>query len=102
MIGELDYGSQFHPDDDAEKPAMPVLAYLVYLCFLVVVTTVIMNLVVSGYSTHWNRNIVILVKFSSLAAMVTLLVICAGNSLWIPHTKASDAELWCFLWSAPE
>ena len=22
--------------------------------------------------------------------------------LWIPHTKASDAELWCFLWSAPE
>ena len=21
---------------------------------------------------------------------------------WIPHTKANDAELWCFLWSAPE
>ena len=21
---------------------------------------------------------------------------------WIPHTKASDAELWCLLWSAPE
>ena len=21
---------------------------------------------------------------------------------WIPITKASDAELWCFLWSAPE
>ena len=21
---------------------------------------------------------------------------------WIPHTKASDVELWCFLWSAPE
>ena len=21
---------------------------------------------------------------------------------WIPHTKASDAELWCYLWSAPE
>ena len=20
---------------------------------------------------------------------------------WIPHTKASDAELWCFLWSVP-
>ena len=20
----------------------------------------------------------------------------------IPHTKVSDAELWCFLWSAPE
>ena len=22
--------------------------------------------------------------------------------LWIPLTKARDAELWCFLWSAPE
>ena len=21
---------------------------------------------------------------------------------WIPRTKASDADLWCFLWSAPE
>ena len=21
---------------------------------------------------------------------------------WIPRTKASDAELWCFLWCAPE
>ena len=21
---------------------------------------------------------------------------------WIPHTKASDAVLWCFLWSASE
>ena len=21
---------------------------------------------------------------------------------WIPHTKASDADLWCFLWSASE
>ena len=21
---------------------------------------------------------------------------------WIPHIKTSDAELWCFLWSAPE
>ena len=21
---------------------------------------------------------------------------------WIPHTKTSDGELWCFLWSAPE
>ena len=30
------------------------------------------------------------------------LPICAGNSSvagWIPRTKASDAELWCFLWS---
>ena len=34
-----------------------------------------------------------------------LLAICAGNSRgnrWIPRTKASYAELWCFLWSASE
>ena len=24
------------------------------------------------------------------------------GSRWIPRTKASDAELWCFLWSASE
>ena len=24
------------------------------------------------------------------------------RSRWIPRTKASDAELWCLLWSAPE
>ena len=33
------------------------------------------------------------------------LAICAGELTgppWIPHTKASDAELWCFLWSASE
>ena len=25
-----------------------------------------------------------------------------GIHRWIPSTKASDAELWCLLWSAPE
>ena len=25
-----------------------------------------------------------------------------GIHWWIPRTKASDAELWCFLWSAPK
>ena len=24
------------------------------------------------------------------------------SNRWIPRTKASDAELWCFLWSVPE
>ena len=32
--------------------------------------------------------------------------LCAGNPPFtggeFPRTKASDAELWCFLWSAPE
>ena len=26
----------------------------------------------------------------------------SADHLWIPLTKASDAELWYFLWSAPE
>ena len=34
----------------------------------------------------------------------TLLAFCEGihGSPVIPIPKASDAELWCFLWSAPE
>ena len=32
---------------------------------------------------------------------VSLCVEFTGHR-WIPLTKASDAELWCFLWSAPE
>ena len=33
-----------------------------------------------------------------------LLTLCGEftGPRWIPHTKASAAELWCFLWSAPE
>ena len=33
-----------------------------------------------------------------------LLALCEWKPLvhWIPLTKASDVELWCFLWSAPE
>ena len=34
-----------------------------------------------------------------------LLALCEGEFTghrWIPLTKASDAELWCFLWSTPQ
>ena len=34
-----------------------------------------------------------------------LLAILLGEFIghrWIPLTKVSDAELWCFLWPAPE
>ena len=30
----------------------------------------------------------------------TLLAVCERNHRWIPLTKASDAELWSFLWYA--
>ena len=33
--------------------------------------------------------------------METFSTLLAGHR-WIPLTKASDAELWCFLWSSPE
>ena len=33
-----------------------------------------------------------------MEALSALLALCGGN----PSTKASDAELWCFLWCAPE
>ena len=44
----------------------------------------------------WRRQMEI---FSALP------VLCVGNSpshRWIPLTQCINAELWCFLWSAPE
>ena len=55
------------------------------------------------YWTWWRHQ---------MEAFSALLAFCAGNSpvtgefpvcdRWIPRIKANDAELWCFLWSAPE
>ena len=43
--------------------------------------------------TSWNGNIFRVT--SHLCGEFT-------GPRWIPHTKASDAELWSFIWSAPE
>ena len=81
---------------------------------------------------HWNRKEVILITLLSLAAVYVVVVVKSvfkiGNvnafhddvikwkhfprywpfvwrihqHQWIPCTKASEAELWYFLWSAPE
>ena len=48
------------------------------------------------YGTWWRHQ---METFSGLPAF------CAGEFTghrWIPRTKASDTELWYFLWSAPE
>ena len=40
-----------------------------------------------------------------MEAFSMLLALCEGNPLVtgeFPSQKASDAELWCFLWSVPE
>ena len=34
--------------------------------------------------------------------METFSMLLALCDQWLPHTKASDVELWCFLWSVPE
>ena len=43
--------------------------------------------------TSWNGNIFLVT--GHLRGEFT-------GPQWIPRTKTSDAELWCFIWSAPE
>ena len=45
------------------------------------------------FSSWWRHQMGTFSAF--LAALLT-------GDRWIPRTKASDEELWCFLWSAPE
>ena len=47
---------------------------------------------------HCNGNIC---SYMSLVLCFPLCGEFTGHR-WIPLTKASDVELWCFLWSAPE
>ena len=47
----------------------------------------------------------LLIMTSSIGNILVLLALCVGNSPVngeFPFTKARDAELWLFLWSAPE
>ena len=40
-----------------------------------------------------------------MEAFFVLLALCEGGFIghrWIPLTRATDAELWCLLWSATE
>ena len=67
----------------------------------------------SMYSTEWGYLLWCVVHMQCRMVMMTS---SNGNIFrvtghlcgeftgpqWIPCTKASDAELWCFLWSAPE
>ena len=67
---------------------------------------------------HWNPGFVTMPTLSSpMATQVFLIMTSSKRNIirvtgplwwiftshrWIPFTKARDAELWCFLWSAPE
>ena len=78
------------------------------------------------YCNHWQMNtprfarivlcLLYLMQPTSAATQPNMMTSSNGNifrvtgllcgeftgDLWIPRTKASDAELWCFLWSVPE
>ena len=72
--------------------------------------------VMFGYS--WHKPIVICILCHAYWCVLCLYIMTSSNGnifrvtghlcgeftghRWIPRTKASDAELWCFLWSAPE
>ena len=55
------------------------------------------------FTLHWNEN-VISWWHHQMETFSTLLALCEGNHrpLGDSLAKVSDAELWCFLWSAPE
>ena len=48
MIGELDYGDLFHPENDPSENQLPydIFSMIFFLCFLVVMPILIMNLLV--------------------------------------------------------
>ena len=60
-----------------------------------IISTVYFHIIVT--SLRWWRH--------QMETFSALLALCEGGftgDRWIPLTKASDAELRCFLWSAPE
>ena len=53
---------------------------------------------------HKKSRVIFLWWRHQMEKISALLAFCAGSyrsPVNSPHTKASDAELWCFLWSAP-
>ena len=77
--------------------------------------TAILGKIRSGYSSYWGR-IKTVVSLQKRVSSVVIMASSNGNIFrvidrlcgefighrWIPRTKASDAELWCVIWSAPE
>ena len=57
-----------------------------------------------GELSYFKQSIALTWWRHQIETFSALLAICAGNSPITSdfHAKASDDELWCFLWSAPE
>ena len=78
--------------------------------FVIVFKTVIQCILI-----FWDFLWYMLLRVTSLTVGQSMMTSSNGNIFrvsghlcgeftsprWIPHTKASDAELWCLLWTAP-
>ena len=51
---------------------------------------------------HWLGQWLVAWRHQSMMTSSNGNIFRVTGHLWIPRTKVSDAELWCFLWSAPE
>ena len=61
------------------------------------------NPISSYFILQWSQSNIIMTSSNGNIFRVTgLLCREFTGHQWIPCTKSSDAELWCFLWSAPE
>ena len=64
---------------------------------------------VSSKSDEWSTFVLLCVVWDMMTSSNGNIFRVTGHFCgeftghrWIPRTKASDAELWCFLWSVPE
>ena len=53
-------------------------------------------------SPYWCHDVMSTSSNENILRITGLLCGEFTYQRWIPRTKASDAELWCFLWSAPK
>ena len=64
------------------------------------------SLCVGSVSMSWHRAVYPTHKIGCVALFVIMFYgrLCGKftGPRWIPHTEASDEELWCFLWSASD
>ena len=65
-------------------------------------SSAIIIVVLSAFRLNLDRDIILTSPNGNIFHVTGLLCGEFTGDRWIPHTKACDAELWRFLWSAPE
>ena len=71
--------------------------YTVYVVFHIYAVNSVVNTVIIVIMTTWWRH-----QMETFVSVTGHLCGDFTGPWWIPRTKVSDAELWCFLWSASE